>query len=203
MVMLMEITMLMMTTTSHESPSTEERREMVLPVELVARLLVILGNKFAMASYEKWRWQGWPGSWKQWWWLSHLLERAKVKELVDLRIFRLPTPIKILPGRPSSWSIGHEDDKDDGDKNNNKPEFRQDFLLKKLFFSSYKDVFKHLYVKKKQPLKGLWVGSKLWSIWTSTAIGCSDTLVHGPTGVGALAEILVNFDGDIALNVIT
>ena len=53
--MVMLITMLMMTTTSHESPSTEERREMVLPVELVARLLVILGNKFAMASYEKWR----------------------------------------------------------------------------------------------------------------------------------------------------
>ena len=25
--------------------------------------------------------------------------------------------------------IGHEDEKDDGDKNNNKPEFRQDFLL--------------------------------------------------------------------------
>ena len=152
-----------------------------------------------MASYEKWRWQGWPGGWKQWWWPNHLLERAKVKELVDLRIFRLPTPIKILPGRPSSWSIGDEDEKNDGDKNNKKPEFREDFLLKKLFFLTQR-CFQTSLCEEKQPLKGLWVGSKLWSIWTSTAIGCSDTLVHGPTGVGALAEISI-FDDEIALNV--
>ena len=35
----------------------------------------------------------------------HLLERAKIREVVSSRILRLPTPITLRPGRSSSWSM--------------------------------------------------------------------------------------------------